>query len=36
MNFPNNPDDALVDIAIPANSAQTIYTTGGTSVLSFM
>jgi len=26
-NFPNNPDDALVNIAIPANSAQTIYTT---------
>ncbi|MEP7170660.1 MAG: hypothetical protein ABI855_14915, partial [Bacteroidota bacterium] len=34
-NFPNNPDDALVDIAVPANSAQTIYTTGGTSVIAF-
>ncbi len=34
-NFPNNPDDAIVDIAVPANAGQTIYSTGGTSALAF-
>ncbi len=34
-NFPNNPDDAIEDIGIAANAAQTIHTTGGTSALTF-
>lgn len=27
-NFPNDPDDAVVDVSIPANSAAVIYTVG--------
>jgi hypothetical protein len=34
-NFPNNPDDAIADIAIPANAAQTIYTVGGTAAVGY-
>lgn len=34
-NFPNNPDDAIADIAIPANAAQTIYTVGGTATVGY-
>lgn len=34
-NFPNNPDDAIIDIASPANSVATISTQGGTGVLNF-
>jgi|SRR6185436_1141170 len=34
-NFPNNPDDATGDETSSFNSSQTIYTTGGTSALTF-
>jgi len=34
-NFPNNPDNATVDISIPANSAKTIYTVGGTAAVVY-
>ncbi len=34
-NFPTNPDNAIVDIAIPANASKTIYTTGGTAVVAY-
>lgn len=34
-NFPNNPDDAIGDVAIAVNAGQIIHTTGGTSVLTF-
>ena len=34
-NFPNNPDDAVGDITTAPNAAQTIYTTGGTSAITF-
>lgn len=34
-NFPSNPDNAVVDISIPLNAGQTIYTVGGTSAVSF-
>jgi hypothetical protein len=34
-NFPNNPDDAIADVSIAANSEKTFYTTGGTSALTF-
>lgn len=34
-NFPNNPDDAVADAGIPANTSQTISTVGGTGVLDF-
>ncbi|MBL7929480.1 MAG: hypothetical protein JNL47_08460, partial [Bacteroidia bacterium] len=34
-NFPNNPDNALVDISNGLNTAATISTQGGTGVMGF-
>lgn len=34
-NFPNNPDNNIVDISIPANAAKTIYTVGGTAAVAY-
>src|SRR6185436_5770698 len=34
-NFPSNPDNAIVDVSIPPNAAQTIITVGGTSAISY-
>jgi len=34
-NFPNNPDNSLVDIAQPINAAATIITTGGTGAVAY-
>ncbi len=34
-NFPNNPDNAIVDISNPPNAAQTISTVGGTGAISY-
>ncbi len=34
-NFPNNPDNALVDVASPPNAGATITTQGGTGAVGF-
>jgi|SRR5688572_19342930 len=34
-NFPNNPDNAMVDIALPMNAAATIVSQGGTGTVMF-
>ncbi len=35
-SFPNDPDDAIADVAVPLNAAKTIATVGGTSIVDFL
>jgi hypothetical protein len=34
-NFPNNPDDAIADVAVPINATKTLYTVGGTAAVGY-
>ena len=34
-NFPNNPDNSLVDVALPLNAATTISAAGGTGAVTY-